>query len=155
MGLVGLDDLGQLVGFLAHKQQNEAITLFDNVLSQGVSVEQFITDLAEYFRNLLLIKNGIEKESLLGAPVSHFNGDVLTILSIEQLEAGLDRLFDLYRNIKFSVNPRFEVELMLSRLSSLANYISPAAIVTQINELKDSLTASNAHPDDEDDQKKN
>ena len=44
---------------------------------------------------------------------------MLDSLSAAQIEKSIELLLGLYRNIRFSLNQRFELELLLSRLRSL------------------------------------
>jgi DNA polymerase-3 subunit gamma/tau len=59
--------------------------------------------------------------------------------SEEQLEAALELFLELYRNSRFSLNPRFELELALSRLSNLSKMVSSATLVEQLIALKTTL----------------
>lgn len=140
MGLLGLDELNMLIGFLLEKKIGEAVQLADELLGKGVSVEQFITDLSEYFRNLLLIKNGVTNEAVLGYKVSVFHPEALQRYSSEQLQVGLSWIFALYRDMRYSVNPQFELELLLARLAQLASWISQQNVVQQVQTLRSELT---------------
>lgn len=54
LGLVGLERINGVAEALAEEDAGKAIELTESVLADGVAVEQFIIDLTEYFRNLLL-----------------------------------------------------------------------------------------------------
>ena len=86
----------------------------DAVLATGVSIEQFVANLAEYFRNLLFLKSGIAKDTLLGYAPRDFDPRVLDSLTAAQIEKAIEMLLTLYRNIRFSLNQRFELELLLT-----------------------------------------
>jgi len=117
-----------------------ALSLTDDALSSGVSIEQFVTDLAEYFRNILFLKLGIQKESVLGMRPDRFSSSVVETFSEEQIEAAIETLLDLYRNLRYSINQRFELELTVSRLARLSSYISTRRMQEEIREMKNSLT---------------
>ncbi len=140
MGLLGLDELNAMMIFFVQQNIGEALKLANDILSKGVSVEQFLTDLAEYFRNLLLIKSGVHNEAVLGYSLNMFAQNALDTYSIPQLQAALSWIFDLYRDIRYSVNPRFELELLLAKLCQLMYWISPQAIVKQVQSLRGELT---------------
>jgi DNA polymerase-3 subunit gamma/tau len=144
LGLVGFEKLNTLVGLLADGKTSDVLTLTDEVISSGVSIEQFILNLAEYFRNLLFIKNDIRKESLLGTSADRFPEANIRAFSIPQLEEGLQRLLRLFRDIRFSLNQRFELELALSRLSGLKDFIDQKEIVEKIKELRTELVDSSS-----------
>ncbi len=139
MGLVGVDVINSLAEHLVTGERKKAIELLHTVLAQGISIEKCIIDLTEYFRTILLIKEKITKESILEAKAEQFSRCVIESLSSEQIEAVLDLLLDLYRNIRFSLNRRFELELAVSRLASIQQAVSPTLLIKQIKELKEDI----------------
>lgn len=139
MGLVGLDVVNNLAEALSRGNSGEAIIGIHDIFRRGVSVEQIITDLVEYFRALLLIKQGITSDSLLGAKVENFSRVVLRAYSKEQLEAAVELLLEVYRNIRFSLNQSFELELAISRLADLHLLVSSTTLVGRIASLKDQI----------------
>ncbi|RKX76543.1 MAG: DNA polymerase III subunit gamma/tau [Spirochaetes bacterium] len=139
LGLVGLDRMNSLVELMINGKEREALESLDEILSTGVSVEQFIVDLTEYFRNLLFIKHGIRRESILGYAAERFLEKAVETFSTEQLEHSLELLLSLYRNIRFSLNQRYELELLISRLSSLHRYISQKELIEKIELLRNEL----------------
>ncbi len=147
MGLVGIEVVNSLVEALVAGDRTQAIEMVHTILAQGISVEKCIIELTDYFRTVLLIQEGITKESILGAKVAHFSPEVISQLNSEQIEAALDMLLDLYRKIRFSMNQRFELELAISRLSTLHKAVSPAILIKQIESLKqDLLSGTSSRP---------
>ena len=124
LGLVGLEELNVLADVCADNNTAGALGKIDTILESGIAIEQFVMDIAGYYRSLLLIKAGITKESLLGYGVDRFS-EVWKKLNLEQLEEGLSMLLDLYRNIRYSLSPRFELETTVSKLCWLNKWISP------------------------------
>ncbi len=59
--------------------------------------------------------------------------------SSEQIEYALSLLLKLFRDIRYSLNQRFELELVISRLSSLDKYVSEKTILEKISLLKNEL----------------
>ncbi len=141
LGLVGLDRINEIGEKLASGDAGGALALMDEALLGGVSIEQFVTDLTEYFRNILYIKLGIEKESILGMRAERFSGLVRDGFSADQIEAALDILLSLYRNLRYSINQRFELELSLARLAGLASFISKRRMLEEIRAMKNSILA--------------
>jgi DNA polymerase-3 subunit gamma/tau len=139
MGLVGVDIINTLCEHLISAERSQAIELLHNILAQGVSVEKCIIDLTEYFRTLLLIKEGITKESIIGSRPDRYSHRVISALEGSQIEAAIDLLLNLYRDIRFSLNQRFELELTVSKLASIRNSCSPADLTKKIERLKEQL----------------
>jgi len=149
LGLVGLDQMNQIAEDLAASKQAQVLESTDQILSSGVSVEQFIIDLADYFRTLLFIRQGITRESLLGGSLDRFPQVIRDAWNPGQLEKALETLLALYRNVRYSLNQRYELELVLSRLAQLRNYVTPGEIHLRIQEIKEELFRIDAtEPDD-------
>ncbi|HOV38345.1 MAG TPA: DNA polymerase III subunit gamma/tau [Spirochaetales bacterium] len=139
MGLTGFDRINTLVERLAEGKGQEAFSLFEEVMGAGVAVEQFVIELTDYYRSLLFMKQGIRKSSLLGYTEERFSPRVQELLTARQIEKALSLLFELYRNLRYSLNGRFEVELVLSRLVDLRNFLSREELFQRIQELRKEL----------------
>ncbi len=128
LGLVGVDRINPLAEACVAGDSALAIETLDGILQSGVSVEQFTVDLAEYFRSLLFVKSGIVKEALLGQNPDRYSPAVLGAWGAPQLERALGMALQLFRDIRYSLDPRYELELTLSRLTGLGEYVSPAEL---------------------------
>jgi len=136
LGLVGLDSMNAIVEAMCQRDSAMVISLSSDIIAGGVSIEQFAVDLAEYFRSLLFISCGIEKESLLGYARSRYSEKTAKAFRKTQLEKALKIIFSFYREVRYSINPRFELELMLSQLSDLSAWLAPADVVDRLEALK-------------------
>src|SRR6056297_3560266 len=139
LGLVGIDSIGEMMEMMADGRSAHVISMAEDILAKGVSVEQFIIDLAEYFRTLLFLKHGIEREALLGYHPDRFPAKVREAFTTSQLEYAIEQLLILYRDIRYSLNQRFEMELMLSKLSALREHMSSREMMAKIRELRAEL----------------
>jgi DNA polymerase-3 subunit gamma/tau len=152
LGLTGLDALGGLFGAGAAGDAGAALSILDEILARGVSPERFASEAAEYCRALLLLKNGITKASLLGAPASSYNAAALEAFTAERLERAFAGLLDLFRNLRYTVDARFELELAVAKLCRLADYVSPSELAAAVATLRRRLageTGAAAGPDQE------
>ena len=128
LGLAGLDNINALAEACAANDTAAALSQTDAMLESGIAIEQLIIDLAAYYRGLLLVKNGITRESLLGYREEQLSAKVLESLDSLRLEQALEILLACYRNIRYSLSPRFELETAVSRLSWLNQWISPSEL---------------------------
>ncbi|MDR2519427.1 MAG: DNA polymerase III subunit gamma/tau, partial [Spirochaetaceae bacterium] len=110
LGLIGFDTLNELAEACAENNPGRAFALIDQILNAGAAVEQFVIDLTGYYHSLLLIKAGITKESLLDYAPDRFSRAARDAFSAPQIEHAQDLLLNLYRDILYTVNPRFELE---------------------------------------------
>ncbi len=124
LGLVGVDRLNGVIDACAQRSAEAALSGLDAILDSGVSVEQFTVDLCEYLRNLLLIKSGITRESLLGQSSERFSALALEAWSAPQVERALSLVLQLYKDLRYSLEPRYELELFVSRLCWIGDYVS-------------------------------
>ena len=139
LGLVGVDRLNVIFEAAAQNKSQEVLLKIDEFLRNGISIEQFIINCAEYLRSLLLIRSGITKDALLGQSCDRYSHTVLQAWSPIQLERALSILLQLYRDIRYSLSPRYELELAFSRLSWLNQYVSPSEVKKAIDEAKNLL----------------
>ncbi|HTX72810.1 MAG TPA: DNA polymerase III subunit gamma/tau [Rectinemataceae bacterium] len=146
LGLVGMDALNDLFRSCAAGEPGQALVALDGILERGVSVEQCTVDAVEYFRSLLLIKNGVDKAGLLGAPASAYDPVVVAAFSTEQLERALAGLLDLYRNLRLTVDPRFELELAIAALCRLRDYVSSGEVAAALAELRSRVAGESPSP---------
>jgi DNA polymerase-3 subunit gamma/tau len=146
LGLTGMDSLGALFRAGAQGDSKAAFSALDEILERGVSPEQLCSEAAEYCRSLLLIKSGVDKPSLLGAPVSAYDSAALEAFDAEKLERALAGLLDLYRSLRFTVDSRFELELAVAKLCRLGDYVSPFELSRAVAALKRYVAGSAIEP---------
>ena len=133
LGLVGIDRLNSVFEACVQNRTADVIGLLDEFLQAGVSIEQLISNSADYLRSLLLIKNGVKKESLLGNSAERYSSLVLGAWNAVQIERALSLFLQLYRDIRYSLSPRYELELAFSRLCWLSSYVSNAEVKKAID----------------------
>ena len=142
LGLVGIDRLNSVFEACAQNRTADVIGLLDEFLQAGVSIEQLVSNSADYLRSLLLIKNGVKKESLLGNSPERYSSLVLGAWTTVQIERALSIFLQLYRDIRYSLSPRYELELAYSRLCWLASYVSGAEVKKAIDAAQSLLMGS-------------
>ena len=142
LGLVGIDRLNTVFEACAQNRTADVIGLLDEFLQAGVSIEQLISNSADYLRSLLLIKSGVKKESLLGNSAERYSNVVLGAWNTVQIERALSLFLQLYRDIRYSLSPRYELELAFSRLCWLGSYVSNAEVKKAIDAAQGLLMGS-------------
>lgn len=137
LGLLGFDQINDLASALAGGERRQAFDAVDRIITSGVSIEQCIIDLTDYFRALLFFKAGISKEALLGFAPDRFAPEVVRSYSTRQAERAVSILLDLYRSVRYSLNQRFELEIAVSRLAGLKDYLTTEEVVSELRSLKE------------------
>ena len=136
-----VQQLDRLLELVEQGDTQKALELLDDALNQGVPAEQFVVDLVEYFRSLLFLQHDLGKESLLGYSPESFSREAVDGLNPAQVERAIEILLELYRNLRFSLNQRFELELVVARLSHIGRYIPNQDILDQIRKIRASIAS--------------
>ena len=149
LGLVGVDQMNALFEHCVRGERSEALDWVEEILARGVSPEQCVADSAEYLRSLLLIKSGVSRESVLGDSPARYSLEVLEALPVPRIERALAEVLDLHRDLRYTVDPRLELELAVARLCSLRDWISPSEAARAVEDLRAwtlSASAASAPP---------
>ncbi len=136
LGLVGVDRMNALFEHCVRGERSEALDWVEEILTRGVSPEQCVSDSAEYLRSLLLIKSGVSRESVLGDSPARYSPEVLAALPVPRIERALAEILDLHRDLRYTVDPRLELELAVARLCSIRDWISPSEAARAVEDLR-------------------
>ena len=147
LGIVGMDNLNALAEACAANDTLKAFTLIDEILGSGIAIERLIIDLTSYYRSLLLLKNGIKRESLLGYKVNLFSSAVLEKYDSIRFEQALQLLLGCYRDLRYSLSPRFELEAAVSKLSWLSHWVSPPELKSALDGARNALSGQLPSPE--------
>ena len=139
LNLAGFSKISEIVSLSVLGTPEKAIEVLSSLFEAGVSPEQIVKDSADFFRTILLYKTGIRRPSLLGVSEDDIPKELVDALSKEQIEAALKAEMDLYRDMRYSISPRFEVELMVSRLSSLSSLVSGESLMQEIKKMREGI----------------
>lgn len=143
LGLLAQEALKELALAIGEGNREKTFSLFSQFLEKGIALEQIHHDLTEFLRGLLLFKNKIEETQVLGISKEIFSGKIENFWTISQLEKALSWSFEVHRRLRYSLNPQFEIELMLSQLCDLKQYLTPLEIWKEIKDFKESLEKEN------------
>jgi len=139
MSLVGIEDMTDLLKAATKGNRDVAIELLDRILDAGTAVEQILLELASYLRNLILLAYGVDRESLLSFGAEKFSPELRKKWNTRRLEEAAEDAFSLYRDLRYSLNPRFELELFIGRLCSLSERLSADEVLARIESLRGKL----------------
>ena len=128
LGLVGIEQLNTLFEHCSAGDTENTLSALEDTLQNGITIEQLITNAAQYVRSLLLIKAGVTKEAVLGQSAERYSAKVLENWDKVRIERALSLFLSLYRDIRYSLSPRYELDLAFSRLCSLKDAASAMEI---------------------------
>jgi DNA polymerase-3 subunit gamma/tau len=136
IGALSMDELNQVGTLIGSDDPTAMLALADEIIERGVSVERFVIALADYLRSLLLLRHGVTRPGILGYPEASFSTDARARLTVSQLELAGELLLEVHRNLKQSVSPRFELELLLSRLARVTGMVTPDELLAEVHAIK-------------------
>ena len=141
LSVAGFSAIEDIVRKTLNGRSEETLNAISALFEQGVSADQIVKDSAEFFRTLLLYKSGIKRPEILGAALSDIPEDIADLLTPLQIEAALKAFLDLYRDLRYSLSPRFEIELLFLRLSALPSSVSKEELIKRLEDMKKGIAA--------------
>lgn len=139
LNLVGFTKIAEITRKAISADVAGALDTLAELYQNGVAAEQIVKEGAEFFRTLLLYKNGIRRPDMLSAAESDIPKDLVDALSKEQMECALKAFLNLYRDMRYTISPRFETELLVSRLESLPNLVSNDLLVKKLEAMRQGI----------------
>ncbi|MBA7475121.1 DNA polymerase III subunit gamma/tau [subsurface metagenome] len=140
LGVLPFERLVEFSDLIAEHKGKGILSLIDEITESGYNLHQFIKDLRQHFRNMLLIKVAGENTKILQLPDKHL--EILLKKGGQFTEENLVRIIDLlsktYESMKWSEQPRLVIEVDMFRLCQ--PYIPIGEIIERIRRLEKSLT---------------
>jgi len=118
------------------KDTKRALELVDEIINSGYDVKEFLSGVSEHFRNFLIAKttqstslieeSEIHRKRYAEDAVAFSLNDILRIIKI---------VTEVENTIRFSVQPRFTLEVMMVQLTKMASSVDIEDVLDQIDEL--------------------
>ena len=144
LGKISVNILFELTEKITSNNPQEAILEINKIYSKGNEPLQILSNLIEYFRNLLIIKNCENKETILN--LTQLNADVVEKLATQaqKIETSvinyvIDRLATYLRETKNATNRYLWLEVCIIELSNKLSTVGFSALVERIDALEKSL----------------
>ena len=118
LGAFGIDAMAQVTTALAAQGGGAMLALVDELERNGGSPQHFSRELSRYLRNLLVTKIAGESTRLIAASPAE-RGQMKQIAAQfgeEDLTRYLQLSLDLFRDLQFSLQPRFHLEIGLLKM---------------------------------------
>ena len=118
LGMFGLESLEQVSQALAAGDSKRMLEVVDELERNGHNLQHFSRELARYFRNLLVARIAGDNPRLVAASAAQRQrlAEIAASFSEEDLTRYLQLSLDLFRDLQFSLQPRFHLEIGLVRL---------------------------------------
>jgi DNA polymerase-3 subunit gamma/tau len=118
LGAFSLESLEQVTQALASSDSRRMLEVVDELERNGHNLQHFSRELARYFRNLLVARISGADTRLVAASAAERQklAEIAAQFSEEDLSRYLQLSLDLFRDLQFSLQPRFHLEIGLVRL---------------------------------------
>ena len=118
LGAFSLESLEKITEALLESASAPMLEVVDELERTGQNLQHFSRELARYFRNLLVARIAGRDTRLVAASAAQREklAEIAARFSEEDLTRYLQLTLDLFRDLQFSLQPRFHLELGLVRL---------------------------------------
>jgi DNA polymerase-3 subunit gamma/tau len=118
LGAFSIELLEKITGALSGSDSRRMLEVVDELERNGQNLQHFSRELARYFRNLLVARISGPETPLIAASAAQKEklAAIAHGFSEEDLTRYLQLSLDLFRDLQFSLQPRFHLEIGLVRL---------------------------------------
>jgi len=118
LGTFSLESLEQVTQALAEGNSRRMLEVVDELERNGHNLQHFSRELARYFRNLLVARIAGADTRLVAASAAQRQklAEIAAGFSEEDLTRYLQLSLDIFKDLQFSLQPRFHLEIGLVRL---------------------------------------
>jgi DNA polymerase III subunit gamma/tau len=138
LGAFSLDAMAQVTTALANQDGGAVLSLVDELERNGGSPQHFSRELSRYLRNLLVTRiSGADSRLVTASPSERAEmARIAATFTEEDLTRYLQLGLDLFRDLQFSLQPRFHLEIGLLKMVQAGKLIS----------IEDALASLASHP---------
>jgi DNA polymerase-3 subunit gamma/tau len=118
LGMFSLDSLAQVSQALAEQDSRRMLDVVMELERNGRNLQHFCRELARYFRNLLVARVAGPNTGLIAATPQEQErlAGISATFSEEDLTRYLQITLDIFKDLQFSLQPRFHLEIGLLKL---------------------------------------
>ncbi|AAX16969.1 DNA polymerase III subunit gamma/tau [Borrelia hermsii] len=135
MGLTSDEFLEKLALSILNDDLKELLCVLDAVFLTGISCEQFLLDAIEFFREILFLKLDIKNLMFIGIKLKSLK-EKLSSFDLNHVERSISVLLETYRNLQFSVSPKYELEISFIKILRLKDYVPSHFLIKQIQDIE-------------------
>ncbi|MBN3039400.1 MAG: DNA polymerase III subunit gamma/tau [Candidatus Omnitrophica bacterium] len=143
LGMVDTETLWQVTQKIIEGKSSESLLLVEEVINQGKDLVQFIANLMEHFRNILIAKTVNEEtaQGLIDLPSEHITrlAQQAKLLSLEEIFYIFNILAHAQETLRRSLSSRVSVEMVVLKLTQREKLSSLENILARIESLEKNL----------------
>ena len=136
--VIGLSSKDSIKNILLAISKNDVANLFVNIkstLERGKNIQVLCKEMADFIKNLIMIKVGVGDFSILDILPGEFAGysEIANMFSVEYLKSGFSRFAQIELDLKYSLNPENLFEMACLELMKIGNVQSQQTVVQPVN----------------------
>lgn len=138
LGIAGRDCFGRLMKAILERDSGAALGVINELFQQGYDPEQFVLDMIQYLRNLIVVRTvpeGKRPEGMIDAPTAELQemGQLVEGTSPEELQNLFGMLTRSEGEIKRSGSPWVAVEMAVLRMSLAPEIVNLAEVLRRLD----------------------
>ena len=148
LGAFGIDAMAQVTTALSGQDGGSMLALVDELERNGGSPQHFSRELARYVRNVLVAKiSGAESRLIAASPSERVElTRIAGAFSEQDLTRYLQLSLDLFRELQYSLQPRFHLELGLLKMVQAGKLVGIEEALASLGPQAASAATVNAPP---------
>lgn len=140
LGRLSFDVLNELTGAIVNSSPNDGIEILEKIYNSGNEPVQILTNLLDYFKNLLIVKTCKKEMVLELTQLNDVQAEALTKqvtnLDTHQIVFLIDKCSEYIKELKTTNNPRLWLEVGIIDLANLAENTSLLELQNRISRLE-------------------
>ena len=136
--VIGLSSKDSIKNILLSISKNDVANLFVNIkstLERGKNIQVLCKEMADFIKNLIMIKVGVGDFSILDILPGEFASysEIANMFSVEYLKSGFSKFAQIELDLKYSLNPENLFEMACLELMKVGNVPSHQTAVQPVN----------------------
>ena len=148
LGKISYDTLSEITDCIIVSDCSKSVELIDNIYSKGNEPVQIVSNLIQYFRDMMIVKNCSDKELIYSlTQINEINYERTKRqsenFSVSEIIQIIDRLSYYTNQIKDTTNKYLWLELCIIDLTNYKNLPSSENLLKRIEELEQKIASGN------------
>ena len=148
LGKISYDTLSEITDCIILSDCSKSVELIDNIYSKGNEPVQIVSNLIQYFRDMMIVKNCSDKELIYSlTQINEINYERTKRqsenFSVSEIIQIIDRLSYYTNQIKDTTNKYLWLELCIIDLTNYKNLPSSENLLKRIEELEQKIASGN------------
>jgi len=150
LGLIPYQALNEFTECIISKDTKSALNLIEKAVAEGKDEYQFLLNLIEYFRNILIAQQGEDLQKLmdLSEEESQAISKQTQSFTVEDVLYILYTLINSASSVRYSPSARIPLDMVAVKLTRRESIISLADILKRIAALEKRISENSERPDD-------